>query len=331
MSSGLSQKLKRAASKPAGKKSAEENDDPSKSPYFSPRKTRNKIKIEYEKPSTVPPKKKSLTDKIPAETKKEISPKNSTKRSSTSQEEHSDKADIKNSKWEPANWQEIIANLKIMRKSIPAPVDTMGCHKCSDESADEKTQRFHKLIALMLSSQTKDQVTFDAMNRLKSRGLTPQNVITWKASELEDILKPVSFYKNKARFIQKTAQILIDQYDGDIPNTPENLMKLPGVGPKMAHICMNTAWNVISGIGVDVHVHRICNRLKWVRKPTKQPEDTRVDLESWLPSEHWSEVNALLVGFGQTICAPINPKCEICLNNQICPSATLSKSKNSAK
>lgn len=159
----------------------QENDDPSKSPYFSPRKTRNKIKIEYEKPSTVPPKKKSLTDKIPAETKKEISPKNSTKRSSTSQEEHSDKADIKNSKWEPANWQEIIANLKIMRKSIPAPVDTMGCHKCSDESADEKvrnnfcsssfdqhviefyctfqTQRFHKLIALMLSSQTKDQVS----------------------------------------------------------------------------------------------------------------------------------------------------------------------------
>lgn len=101
----------------------------------------------------------------------------------------------------------------------------------------------------MLSSQTKDQTTYDAMNRLKATGLTPQTMIAINVSELEKLLCPVSFYKTKVKNIQKAAQILIDQYDSDIPPTAETLMKLPGVGPKMAHLCMKTAWNVLSGIG----------------------------------------------------------------------------------
>lgn len=99
-------------------------------------------------------------------------------------------------------------------------------------------------------------------------------------------------------------------------------MALPGVGPKMAHICMSTAWQQVTGIGVDVHVHRISNRLGWLPKPTKEPEQTRLALEAWLPQNLWSEVNYLLVGFGQTICTPVKPKCGECLNCEICPSAT---------
>lgn len=101
----------------------------------------------------------------------------------------------------------------------------------------------------MLSSQTKDQTTFEAMKRLKADGLTPQNMVAIDVAVLEKRLCPVSFYKTKAKNIQRAAQILIDQYDSDIPPNVEELIKLPGVGPKMAHICMHTAWNIVSGIG----------------------------------------------------------------------------------
>lgn len=87
----------------------------------------------------------------------------------------------------------------------------------------------------------------------------------------------------------------------------------------MAYICMSAAWNNTVGIGVDTHVHRISNRLEWTRKPTKIPDKTRQELEDWLPVEYWEEVNLLLVGFGQTICKPVGPKCGQCLNKDICP------------
>lgn len=101
---------------------------------------------------------------------------------------------------------------------------------------------------------------------------------------------------------------------------------MPGVGPKMGHILMNVAWGRAEGIGVDVHVHRISNRLKWVKSNT--PEQTRVQLESWLPKEYWPTINKTLVGFGQTICRPVGPKCNDCYVSEYCPSASLSPVKN---
>jgi endonuclease III len=89
----------------------------------------------------------------------------------------------------------------------------------------------------------------------------------------------------------------------------------------MAHICMACAWKEISGIGVDTHVHRIANWLNWVPKPTKTAEETRVELEKWLPFELWGVINHMLVGFGQTICNPMSPKCGQCCNSGICPAA----------
>ncbi|XP_037955180.1 endonuclease III-like protein 1 [Teleopsis dalmanni] len=223
--------------------------------------------------------------------------------------------------WEPDNWELCLDNIRKMRNVASAPVDTMGCHKCSDDDADEKTQRFQKLVALMLSSQTKDETTFDAMQRLKNNGLTPESIVAMETTKLEQLVHPVSFYKNKSKYLQQTARILIDKYDSDIPNNIKDLVALPGVGPKMAHICMATAWQQVTGIGVDVHVHRISNRLRWVQNETKQPEQTRLLLESWLPRDLWQEVNHLLVGFGQTVCTPVRPNCANCLNRDICPSA----------
>ncbi|KAJ6621568.1 Endonuclease III-like protein 1 [Pseudolycoriella hygida] len=289
------------------------------SAYFSPKKTRNKIKIEYE----VFPK-KSETKAVSDISKKTKSEPITTKETDETDSKNLSETDSKKPKWEPKNWRQTLENIRKMRKDQIAPVDAMGCDKCHDENADEKTQRYHILIALMLSSQTKDQTNFEAMKRLKAHGLTPENIVQSDANVLEKLINPVSFYKNKTKHIQKASQILIDQYDSDIPNTLEGLMKLPGVGPKMAHICMNSAWNIVTGIGVDVHVHRISNRLKWVPKATKEPEKTRLELEKWLPFEYWTDVNNQLVGFGQTICTPTNPKCSQCLNTE-CPSRNVKK------
>ncbi|XP_050346015.1 endonuclease III-like protein 1 [Nymphalis io] len=223
--------------------------------------------------------------------------------------------------WEPNNWKDFLINLRIMRSNNDAPVDSMGCHMCMDENAPPKVVRYQSLISLMLSSQTKDQVTFAAMERLRARGLTIDNVLKMSDEELGQLIYPVGFWKTKVKYIKKTTQTLKDQYDGDIPDTAEKLCKLTGVGPKMAHICMKVAWNKITGIGVDTHVHRISNRIGWVKKPSTTPEETRKSLQTWLPVDLWSEVNHLMVGFGQTICLPVGPMCHECLNRDICPSS----------
>ncbi|XP_063534216.1 uncharacterized protein LOC134744367 [Cydia strobilella] len=228
--------------------------------------------------------------------------------------------------WEPPHWQDFLLNLRNMRANKDAPVDTMGCHMSSDPKAPPEVIRYQHLISLMLSSQTKDQVTFEAMERLREKGLTIDNVLSMSDDELGKLIYPVGFWKTKVKYIKKTTQTLKEQYNGDIPDSVEKLCKLTGVGPKMAHICMSVAWNKVTGIGVDTHVHRISNRIGWVKKPTATPEDTRKALEAWLPFELWGEVNHLLVGFGQTICLPIGPNCEECLNKDICPSRGIKKS-----
>eukprot|EP01104_Vermistella_antarctica_P020269 TRINITY_DN860_c0_g2_i3.p2 TRINITY_DN860_c0_g2~~TRINITY_DN860_c0_g2_i3.p2 ORF type:complete len:191 (+),score=22.02 TRINITY_DN860_c0_g2_i3:764-1336(+) len=112
--------------------------------------------------------------------------------------------------------------------------------------------------------------------------------------------------------------MIIKDFDGDIPRTVQDMCKLPGVGPKMAYLCSNAAWNECVGIGVDVHVHRIANRLGWVT--SKKPEDTRKTLERWMPRDLWTDVNLLLVGFGQERCGA-KPKCSTCLVKELCPGA----------
>lgn len=228
-------------------------------------------------------------------------------------------AKTQGSTWQPLNWREQLANIREMRKTRDAPVDSQGCEKTADESQSPETVRYQVLISLMLSSQTKDQVTFAAMEKLKAYGLTIENILTTSTSKIGELIYPVGFWKKKADYIKNATKICAENYNGDIPPTVEELVKLPGVGPKMAHITMNVAWGQVTGIGVDTHVHRISNRLGWVKKPTKLPEETRIAVESWLPREEWDELNVLLVGFGQQTCLPVSPMCEFCLNSKICP------------
>lgn len=135
-------------------------------------------------------------------------------------------------------WRQQFNLISKMRKEIlpPAPVDVIGCDRLADPDAPPKVKRFQTLVALMLSSQTRDAITADAMNRLKAgnySGLTPESIVKWSEEELAECLKPVGFYRQKAKHLKQTAAMLIDKFDGDIPSELEDLISLPGVGPKM--------------------------------------------------------------------------------------------------
>ncbi|KAJ5154708.1 Endonuclease III conserved site-2 [Penicillium coprophilum] len=245
----------------------------------------------------------------------------------------------------PSNWEEMYEIVKKMRAANPtAPVDTMGCSELYWRASSPVDRRFQTLIALMLSSQTKDTVTAVAMQRLHTElgsstatqdmrikqedaqdmkikhedddskpidsTLNLTNILAVDPTRLNELIRTVGFHNNKTKYIKATALILRDQYDGDIPSTPEELMALPGVGPKMAYLCLSAAWGKHLGIGVDVHVHRITNLWGWNK--TKTPEETRKALQSWLPREKWHEINKLLVGLGQTVCSPVKRRCGDC-------------------
>lgn len=220
----------------------------------------------------------------------------------------------------PKKWKYFYDMIAKMRAKKDAPVDTMGCHMLAAEGSTPKEQRFHILVSLMLSSQTKDQITASAMARLHQLPLTVEKIIETDISHLSDLIYPVSFYRRKAETLRKSAMILKEQYESDVPKTIDELTALPGIGPKMAYLALQNAWDLNIGIGVDVHVHRICNRLGWVK--SKTPEETRLALQDWLPREHWRDINPLLVGFGQTMCLPMRPRCSDCLLRNGCPAST---------
>lgn len=223
----------------------------------------------------------------------------------------------------PNDWAEVYAVVKEMRvsgKAQNAAVDTMGCESLGQEDVSPKVKRFHTLTALMLSSQTKDTTNAVAMKRLQTQlpahtpgapvGLNLENILAVDPVLLNELIWVVGFHNNKTKYIKATAEILRDRFEGDIPDTIDGLMSLPGVGPKMAYLCMSSAWGRHEGIGVDVHVHRITNLWGW--NQTKGPEETRKALQAWLPKELWHEINWLLVGFGQTVCLPVGRKCGDC-------------------
>ncbi|KAI9892042.1 MAG: DNA N-glycosylase and apurinic/apyrimidinic (AP) lyase [Vezdaea aestivalis] len=216
----------------------------------------------------------------------------------------------------PPGWEAMYQTLIEMRATTLAPVDTMGCETLALPAIPAIQQRFQTLIALMLSSQTKDTINAVAMRRLQTElpqpgGLCLENILEAQESRINELIWQVGFHNRKAGYIKQAAEVLRDRWKGDIPDSIEGLMSLPGVGPKMAYLCLSAAWGRTEGIGVDVHVHRITNMWGWVDH-TKGPEETRVELESWLPKEKWHEINKLLVGLGQTVCLPIGKKCGEC-------------------
>uniref|UniRef100_A0A4W5K0M8 Nth like DNA glycosylase 1 n=1 Tax=Hucho hucho TaxID=62062 RepID=A0A4W5K0M8_9TELE len=173
--------------------------------------------------------------------------------------------------WEPPDWSKQLGHVRQMRSARDAPVDLMGVEKCYDTHAPDEVGET-PLVSVSLSSDT-----------VRAHGCTVDNIVNTDDDTLGQLIYPVGFWRTKVKYLKQTSVILQREFRGDIPNTVEGLVRLPGVGPKMAHLAMDIAWHQVSGIGVDTHVHRISNRLGWTRGGTKNPEETRKALEDWLP------------------------------------------------
>ena len=201
----------------------------------------------------------------------------------------------------PDGWQTTYDLITELRADRTAVVDTMGC-EAINESAAPDVAAYQTLISLMLSSQTKDTVNAATMVKLRAHGLSVENILATPDETLHELIRQVGFHNNKVKYIKQATQILQDEHGGKVPDSMDALLRLPGVGPKMALICLNVAFGKVEGISVDTHVHRICNQLGWTGDDgTKNPEATRKAIESWMPREVWSEVNVLLVGLGQEV------------------------------
>lgn len=190
-------------------------------------------------------------------------------------------------------------------------------------STDSREDPFQVLIATMLSAQTKDAVTHAASVRLFAVANSPASIAALSTRRLEKLIYPVSFYRNKARHLREACRQLIDRFNGRVPDTMEELLTLPGVGRKTANLVLILSHASKDNICVDTHVHRIANRLGWVR--TRTPDQTEAALYRVVPRRWWSTVNLYLVTWGQNVCRPVYPRCGACVLSDLCPKIGVGK------
>ncbi|MCK5176091.1 MAG: endonuclease III, partial [Candidatus Aenigmarchaeota archaeon] len=155
------------------------------------------------------------------------------------------------------------------------------------------------LVATILSARTKDKTTKEAAERLFKQADSLVSLSKLSIEKIEELIYPVGFYKNKAEYLHELPKEIQMRFSGEIPSTIDNLVRLPGVGRKTANLVVSMAFNK-PGICVDVHVHRICNRLGYVK--TNKPYDTEMALRKKLPKKYWTQFNSYLVSFGQHLC-----------------------------
>jgi len=179
----------------------------------------------------------------------------------------------------------------------------------------ETSGPFSILIGTILSARTKDENTAKVVKKLFSKYKSPQELAKAKVKNVEKIIKSIGFYHVKSKRIINVASIISSEYKGKVPNDFEELLKLPGVGRKTANCVLVYAFDN-PAIPVDTHVHRISNRLGLVH--TKTPEETEFALMKKIPKKHWLEINDTFVMYGQNICKPISPMCDVCKIKNIC-------------
>ncbi len=184
------------------------------------------------------------------------------------------------------------------------------------EVAQRERDPFRVLVSCIISLRTKDEVTNLASKRLFERADSPSALLQLSTREIEKLIFPAGFYRTKARTLRELARKLIDEHNGRVPDSLEELLKLKGVGRKTANLVVTMAFGK-PGICVDIHVHRISNRLGWVQ--TKMPEQTEMALRENLPQRYWIAINDQLVTFGQNICRPVSPWCSKCPLEKSCP------------
>jgi endonuclease III len=180
------------------------------------------------------------------------------------------------------------------------------------------------LISCLLSLRTKDDVTAKASYRLFKVADVPEKMIKLNEKKIRELIYPVGFYKTKARRIIEISETIISNYNGKVPDEIDELLNLKGVGRKTANLVVSLGYDK-PGICVDTHVHRISNRLGWVK--TKTPYETEFALRKLIPVKYWSLINELFVRYGQNLCRPISPHCSICKIRKYCKRIDVGKSR----
>ena len=181
---------------------------------------------------------------------------------------------------------------------------------------------YRVLIGTIISLRTRDEVTFAATDRLFEAADSPETMLSLEPADIERLIYPAGFYRNKARTILNISRRLVDEHGGAVPDTFEELTGLKGVGPKTANLVLSYGFGK-PAIVVDVHVHRIPNRLGWIE--TQKPEASEKELMRIVPRRLWGQLNPLLVTFGQRICTPVSPRCSECPLSDRCPGIGVDK------
>lgn len=202
----------------------------------------------------------------------------------------------------------IMKGLLKVTKSMPMPVVT-------EIKLVTNRDAYKILISTMLSLRTKDSTTRDASMRLFEKAGNPKDMLKLSEEEIAKLIYPVGFYRVKAKNILEVSKTIIDDYNGKVPDEIDELLKLRGVGRKVANLVITEAFDKY-GICVDTHVHRISNRFGYVS--TKKPEQTEFALRKKLPKKYWRVYNDTLVIYGQNLCKPINPLCNQCSVSKYC-------------
>ena len=202
-------------------------------------------------------------------------------------------------------------------KKLPTPI-------VSEYAIKEGRNPFKALISTVLSLRTKDSTTSKATNRLFALADNPKDMQKLPIKKIEEAIYPVGFYITKAKRIPEICKILIEKFNSVVPDEIDILLTLPGVGRKTANLVLTQGYGKL-GICVDTHVHRISNRLGYVK--TKMPEETEFALRKKLPTEYWIPYNDYLVAWGQNICKPISPLCSQCKIYQYCDRVGVKKSR----
>jgi endonuclease-3 len=199
---------------------------------------------------------------------------------------------------------------KVMRQLAQAitGMEVPAVEKISESQAEDP---FQILIATLLSARTQDATTHAASTRLFKRARTPRTMARLSVREIEKLIYPVSFYRNKAEHVQTCCRMLVERFGGRVPSTMEELVTLPGVGRKTANLVLILAFKSLQNICVDTHVHRISNRLGWVR--TREPDETEQALYRSTDRRWWPYINLYLVTWGQNVCRPVYPRCGDCV------------------
>ena len=215
-----------------------------------------------------------------------------------------------------SNLKNVLEQLKIEYLKNQKPIIT--------QISDMGNNPFHILISTILSLRTKDEVTAKAAAKLFGKISNPYDMHKLSKIEIEKLIYPVGFYHRKAESIKQVCHILIEKYHGEVPDSMENLLSLPGVGRKTANLVLVLGFDK-DGICVDTHVHRISNRWGYVR--TNSPLKTEMTLRKKLPTKFWKIYNDYLVSYGQNICKPISPFCSKCAFKNLCPKIGIEKSR----